>query len=234
MYDPVLGRFISLDPLADHPNLVQFSPYVYAVDNPILHNDPTGKCPPWLCGALAGAAVEAGSQYVVNLTKGQGWFEAAANIDGADVAAAAVEGGVTAGASVARRLLVGAATEVVKAGVDFQLDGDADVYLVTEDSEKSFEQIATETAIGVGASGLGEGIDGALRGITNTKHIDDLDQVQSELRRSMNGSQGQADRLSREADLTSTIKGNETTAAATATVISKTVEENVKSSVEEN
>jgi RHS repeat-associated protein len=50
------------DPLADHPNLVQYSPYVYPVNNPVLHTDPDGRCPPWICGAIAGAAVEAGSQ----------------------------------------------------------------------------------------------------------------------------------------------------------------------------
>jgi RHS repeat-associated protein len=160
-YDPAVARFLSVDPLADHPKLVAHPTYSYAVNNPIRHNDPDGKCPPWICGALAGAAVEAGSQYLVNLAKGDGWLEAAGNIDGADVFAATVEG--------------------------------------------------------------------ALKGLTNTKHLDDLDQVQRELRKSMNGSQRQADRLSKQADLTSTIKGNATTAAASATVISKTAEEVIKS-----
>ncbi|WP_020535785.1 hypothetical protein [Lewinella cohaerens] len=65
-----------------------------------------------------------------------------------------------------------------------------------------------DTGIGVGAGVLGEAVEGTLKGITNTKHLEELEQVQGELRKSMNGSKGQADRLSKQADLTSTIKGN--------------------------
>ncbi len=42
-YDPVTGRFLQIDPYARlYPNL---SPYTYALNNPILYNDPTGKYP---------------------------------------------------------------------------------------------------------------------------------------------------------------------------------------------
>jgi RHS repeat-associated protein len=39
-YDPALGRFLQVDPLALLDNST--SPYVYGADNPILFNDPTG------------------------------------------------------------------------------------------------------------------------------------------------------------------------------------------------
>lgn len=39
-YDPQIGRFHQLDPLADLTN--DFSPFAYASNNPILRNDPTG------------------------------------------------------------------------------------------------------------------------------------------------------------------------------------------------
>lgn len=40
-YDPVLCRFISVDPLADkYPD---WSPYVYALDNPLKYTDPDGR-----------------------------------------------------------------------------------------------------------------------------------------------------------------------------------------------
>ncbi len=50
MYDPVIGRFMQLDPLADHPNQVDKSPYAYAWNNPTNVTDPDGQCPvcPWL------------------------------------------------------------------------------------------------------------------------------------------------------------------------------------------
>ena len=42
-YDPGIGRFLSVDPLADrHP---QWSPYVYALNNPLRLIDPTGMQP---------------------------------------------------------------------------------------------------------------------------------------------------------------------------------------------
>ena len=45
MYDYALGRFISIDPLSDHPSQIGISPYHYGLNNPILFNDPLGDCP---------------------------------------------------------------------------------------------------------------------------------------------------------------------------------------------
>lgn len=52
----VVSRWISPDPLADHPNQIDKSPYQYAWNNPIFWTDPDGRCP-W---CLVWAAVEVG------------------------------------------------------------------------------------------------------------------------------------------------------------------------------
>jgi len=43
-YDPELGRFISVDPMAEMTE--SLTNYHYASNNPITHNDPTGNCDP--------------------------------------------------------------------------------------------------------------------------------------------------------------------------------------------
>ena len=52
-YDQQIGRFLQIDPKADEHDQEILSPYHFCNNNPILHNDPDGKC--WLCKA-AGAA----------------------------------------------------------------------------------------------------------------------------------------------------------------------------------
>ncbi|WP_154858841.1 RHS repeat domain-containing protein [Cyclobacterium xiamenense] len=56
-YDPAIGRFISIDVLADHPRQIGMSPYQFSWNNPIRYNDPDGKCPscwPMLYAAYQG------------------------------------------------------------------------------------------------------------------------------------------------------------------------------------
>jgi hypothetical protein len=52
----VVSRWISPDPLADHPTQIGLTPYHYAGNNPIYWTDPDGRCP-W---CLVWAAVEVG------------------------------------------------------------------------------------------------------------------------------------------------------------------------------
>ena len=44
-YDPAIGRFNSLDPMADHFNQSDKSPYAFGWNNPVRYDDPNGKCP---------------------------------------------------------------------------------------------------------------------------------------------------------------------------------------------
>ena len=41
-YDPALGRWMNVDPLADHPKQIGTSPYAFVNNNPIRYVDPTG------------------------------------------------------------------------------------------------------------------------------------------------------------------------------------------------
>ena len=44
MYDPLLGRFISADPLIQDPTLLQgYNRYSYVLNNPLIYRDPTGE-----------------------------------------------------------------------------------------------------------------------------------------------------------------------------------------------
>ncbi|MEL6834724.1 MAG: RHS repeat-associated core domain-containing protein, partial [Bacteroidota bacterium] len=45
IYNPAIGRWLSVDPLAGHHDQVGRSPYGYAWNNPVLLTDPDGKCP---------------------------------------------------------------------------------------------------------------------------------------------------------------------------------------------
>ena len=224
-YDAALGRWMNLDPLADHPNQIDKSPYGYAVNNPILYNDPNGKCPPWLCGAIAGGLVEAGSQYIVNLSKGQSWTDAALNIDGADVIASTVEGGASAGASVGRRLLYNATSEVAKAFIDAENKDIINKGLDAVVIETDLSKIVTDVAIGTWANLLGEGVKGTMKAVINSKHTKELTQVEKELKRSMKGTDGEAVRRTKQAELKSTVKGNEVASEATGSVTTEVVDE---------
>lgn len=63
MYDYALGRFTSIDPLADASPQESWTPYQYAYNSPIQYNDPYGDCP-WCIGALVGALVDVAIQTV--------------------------------------------------------------------------------------------------------------------------------------------------------------------------
>lgn len=44
-YDPQIGRWHIVDPMADHPKLIGTSPYAFAINNPILYFDADGAFP---------------------------------------------------------------------------------------------------------------------------------------------------------------------------------------------
>jgi len=54
LYDPTLGRFLSVDPLIAHPGSTQsINPYSYVENNPLNKTDPTGEASAGCTGLLA-------------------------------------------------------------------------------------------------------------------------------------------------------------------------------------
>ncbi|MDO5617019.1 MAG: RHS repeat-associated core domain-containing protein, partial [Cruoricaptor ignavus] len=108
-YDPKVSIFINVDPLADHPNQVDKSPYSAFWNNPILYDDPDGQCPfcPWLDAVvdvgfvLYDVGVLVHEKVTTGKTSGANWV--ALGADGASIfvpmsvgAGAAVRAGVKA------------------------------------------------------------------------------------------------------------------------------------------
>lgn len=54
VYDPAIGRWWQVDPLADEDELVSLTPYNYSFNNQIRYNDPEGDCPSCIWGAVIG------------------------------------------------------------------------------------------------------------------------------------------------------------------------------------
>lgn len=72
-YDPIIGRFLQVDPLFDDAMQVGLSPYNYSWNNPTNLTDPTGECP-WCIGAIVGGLTDLGLQVATNLAEGNSAF----------------------------------------------------------------------------------------------------------------------------------------------------------------
>jgi RHS repeat-associated protein len=95
-YDPPINRWGQIDPLAEHENQIDKSPYAYAWNNPIKYDDPDGKCPicPFIAKGLTGAAVDYMLQGAMNYVSGMSVQDAFSmnNIDMADVGISGLQG----------------------------------------------------------------------------------------------------------------------------------------------
>ena len=133
-YSPSTGRFISKDPF---PGLLtqpaSLTPYVYALNSPVLLTDPSGENPLLLVGGLGGllggAIYGYGSQVVRNLNQGMCFWDAlSTNIDAGQVALYAGVGTVLGlgmgGAMVGIQALAGYLGAATTIGTALSADGD--------------------------------------------------------------------------------------------------------------
>ena len=119
-YDYTLGRFTSVDRLADANPQESWTPYQYAYNNPIRYNDPYGDCPQCIWGGIIGAAVDYGLQVTGNIVEGKDLGEALVDIDRTSILVSAGAGALSGGISSLSKLQK--AGKLVKTAVDVATD----------------------------------------------------------------------------------------------------------------
>lgn len=168
-YDPELGRWHSIDNLAEHPNQIFRSPYQYAWNNPVNLNDPDGNCPWCIIGAVIGAAVDYGAQVAVNYATGNEnpWTD----VNGASIVTSAIAGAATGGlASVARTGAI-TTTRAVVGSMAINAGESMSKQMATDGSVNP-TQVVVDVAVGQVADGI------PTKNIVPTKQLDSqLDRV---------------------------------------------------------
>ncbi|MCR9053845.1 MAG: RHS repeat-associated core domain-containing protein [Phaeodactylibacter xiamenensis] len=95
-YDAAIGRWTSVDMMADDLMQLDKSPYAYAWNNPVKLTDPDGNCP-WCIGAVVGAALDYSIQVGVNLAEGKKLGDALTDVDKKSILISAAAGATGAG-----------------------------------------------------------------------------------------------------------------------------------------
>jgi RHS repeat-associated protein len=152
-YDPALGRFHTVDPLAeDYYNL---SPYGYCAGNPIAYRDENGEWINLVVGAIVGAATDYALQVATNYVEGKTGMQAWTDVKGGSIAVSAAAGatGVGIASKVSKVIKVAElarTTQIaVKVGSEVVTDAAASAanQLVT-DGKVDIKDVAIDVAAG--------------------------------------------------------------------------------------
>ena len=179
MYDPALGRFLSVDPMAE--GYRHLSPYAYCAGNPVVYVDKDGQViGRVVVGAVVGAAINGG----IALLSG----ESGRDVLGA-VARGAVDGGIaglTFGMSMGTTLAgkiavcaaVGAATSTASSTVG----------QLVESGSVDAKVVATDAAVGAVTGGISQGVSSRINGardkaINNLKPSKYVETVEKEVKK---------------------------------------------------
>ena len=179
MYDPTLGRFLSVDPMAE--GYRHLSPYAYCAGNPVVYADKDGQViGRVVVGAVVGAAINGG----IALLSGESGRE----VLGA-VARGAIEGGVagltfgmsmgtTLAGKIAVSAAVGAATSTASSTVG----------QLVESGSVDAREVATDAALGAITGGASQGVSSRINGardkaINNLKPSKYVETVEKEVKK---------------------------------------------------
>lgn len=177
-YDPLLGRFLSVDPVTayDSKDWRHFNRYAYAYNNPYKFTDPDGRCP-WCVGAGIGIGLEIARQVITGEIKDTSLKGIAGNVGKALVAGAAgaTGAGIASGVaklttSVAVRAAVngaaGAAIGAASTGANNALQG-------KEVTSGMGTSALVGGAAGAAGSFVGDAVD-AAKSAMNAKAVDSI------------------------------------------------------------
>ena len=179
MYDPALGRFLSVDPMAE--GYRHLSPYAYCAGNPVVYADKDGQViGRVVVGAVVGAAINGG----IALLSGESGRE----VLGA-VARGAVDGGIagltfgmsmgtTLAGKIAVSAAVGAATSTASSTVG----------QLVESGGVDAKVVATDAAVGAVTGGISQGVSSRINGardkaINNLKPSKYVETVEKEVKK---------------------------------------------------
>ena len=175
MYDPALGRFLSVDPMAE--GYRHLSPYAYCAGNPAVYVDKDGQViGRVVVGAVVGAAINGG----IALLSGESGRE----VLGA-AARGAIEGGVAGltfgmsmGTTLAGKIAVGAATSTASSTVG----------QLVESGSVDAREVATDAALGAITGGASQGVSSRINGardkaINNLKPSKYVETVEKEVKK---------------------------------------------------
>jgi RHS repeat-associated protein len=157
-YDAALGRFLTVDPMAE--KMMLWSPYGYCLNNPMKYVDKDGEVPfivPFLVKGLIGAAVDATTQFTISMASGKGWTEAFSDIDLTSVGASFVS-------SALPLPKVGKiAVEVVDVAIDFKANGKIEnVFTGTKNISDAIVDVAASKVSDKIADGFTNGLSKAI------------------------------------------------------------------------
>ena len=175
MYDPALGRFLSVDPMAE--GYRHLSPYAYCAGNPVVYADKDGQViGRVVVGAVVGAAINGG----IALLSG----ESGRDVLGA-VARGAVDGGIAGltfgmsmGTTLAGKIAVGAVTSAASSTVG----------QLVESGGVDAKVVATDAAVGAVTGGISQGVSSRINGardkaINNLKPSKYVETVEKEVKK---------------------------------------------------